>query len=236
MSVAEDFLDLYKQLEEELEDKYTNARRRFSSVIYEFIKSSESEPVRDKLEVCREIRNLLSHNAKLGGEPIVSPSEPVVQALKEVIDFVRKPPLAIEYATKAESIIKATLDQKVLKVMRVMEKNGISHVPVLENGHFTGVFSIETVFQYILNAGKAISENTTVRDLSQHIPVHMHRDNYYAFIPENASFIQAKDHFKKKFGRNERTAVVFITKTGKQDEKLLGMITPFDVMEEQVKK
>ena len=73
-SRIDEFLDLYKQLEDELEDKYRNARRHYSSVVFEFIKDTDSEPVRDKLEVCREIRNLLTHSANLGGEPIVEPS------------------------------------------------------------------------------------------------------------------------------------------------------------------
>lgn len=73
----DEFLDLYKQLEDELEDKYRNARRHYSSVVFEFVKDAESAPVRDKLEICREIRNLLTHSANLDGEPIVEPSGPV---------------------------------------------------------------------------------------------------------------------------------------------------------------
>ena len=71
-SRIERFLDLYKQLEDELEDKYRNARRHYSSVVFEFIRDEDSAPVRDQLETCREIRNLLTHSANLGGEPLWS--------------------------------------------------------------------------------------------------------------------------------------------------------------------
>ena len=99
---ADFFLDLYKQLEDELEDKYRNARRHFSSVVFEFAKDRESEPVRDKLDVCRQIRNLLAHTANLGGQPVAEPSWAVVEAMQEVLDFVRRPPLAIEFATRGD--------------------------------------------------------------------------------------------------------------------------------------
>ena len=62
--------------------------------------------MRDKLDVCREIRNLLTHNPNLNGEPIVEPSQSVVEAMKEVLEFVKRPPLAMEFATKGEQVMK----------------------------------------------------------------------------------------------------------------------------------
>ena len=55
-SRIDEFLDLYKQLEDVLEIKYRNARRHYSSVVFEFAKDDDSIPVRDKLDICREIR------------------------------------------------------------------------------------------------------------------------------------------------------------------------------------
>ena len=130
------FLDLYKQLEDALEDKYRNARRHYSSVVFEFIKDTDSEPVRDKLEICREIRNLLTHSANLDGEPIVEPSAPVVAAMEEVLEFVRRPPLALEFATKGDQVMKAHMHQRVLRLMEVMDKNGYSTFPLWRTGSF----------------------------------------------------------------------------------------------------
>ena len=123
-SRIDEFLDLYKQMEDALEDKYRGTRRHYSSVVFEFAKDYESGPVRDKLDVCREIRNLLTHNPNLNGEPIVEPSQSVVEAMKEVLEFVKRPPLAMEFATKGEQVMKASLNQKVLRLMEVMDKNG----------------------------------------------------------------------------------------------------------------
>ena len=224
------FLDLYKQLEDALEDKYRNARRHYSSVVFEFIKDSESAPVRDKLETCREIRNLLTHSANLGGEPIVEPSAPVVEALGQVLDFVRRPPLAIDYATRGDQVMRAHLHQKVLRLMEVMEKNGYSHIPVMREGEFCGVFSVGTVFQYVLRSGgKAISPEMTVADLGKHIQVAEHRENY-EFVPQDATYIAVRQKFEKVKGKNKRVSVIFITEHGRPGERLLGMLTPWDVL------
>ena len=107
-------------------------------MVFEFAKDDDSAPVRDKLDICREIRNLLTHNPNLEGEPIVEPSEPVLRAMGEVLEYVKRPPLAIDYATKGDQVLKATLSQKVLRLMEVMDKNGYSHIPVMKEGQFCG--------------------------------------------------------------------------------------------------
>ena len=231
-SRIDEFLDLYKQLEDVLEDKYRNARRHYSSVVFEFIKDGESAPVRDNLETCREIRNLLTHSANLEGEPIVEPSAPVVRAMREVLDFARRPPLALDYATKGEQVMRAHLHQKVLRLMEVMEKNGYSHIPVMRDGGFCGVFSVGTVFQYVLRSGgKGIPADMTVADLGSYIQVAEHRENY-EFVPKDTSYIAVRQKFEKVKGKNKRVSVIFITEHGQPGERLLGMLTPCDVLGE----
>jgi len=73
---SEEFIDLYKQLEDALEEKFSGVKRHYSSVIFEYINHYESAPVRESLNLCREIRNLMTHSANLGGVPIVEPPPP----------------------------------------------------------------------------------------------------------------------------------------------------------------
>ncbi|RKJ41461.1 CBS domain-containing protein [Acutalibacter sp. 1XD8-33] len=229
---AQLFLDLYKQIEDELEDKYRNARRHYASVVFEFIKDYESAPVRDKLDVCRHIRNLMAHSANMDGEPVVEPSQPVVDALREVLDFVRRPPLALEYATKGERVLKVNAKQKVLRVMEVMEKNGYSHVPVMKENRFYGVFSVGSVFRYLLkNGGKGVTPETTIRDMRGYLAVEEHIENY-EFVPATATYIYVRQRFEQVRAKNKRVSVIFITQDGKPDQPLLGMLTPWDVLGE----
>lgn len=229
---AQLFLDLYKQIEDELEDKYRNARRHYASVVFEFIKDYESAPVRDKLDVCRHIRNLMAHSANMDGEPVVEPSEPVVDALREVLDFVRRPPLALDYATRGERVLKVNARQKVLRVMEVMEKNGYSHVPVMKEERFYGVFSVGSVFRYLLkNGGKGVTPETTIRDMRGYLAVEEHIENY-EFVPATATYIYVRQRFEQVRAKNKRVAVIFITQDGKPDQPLLGMLTPWDVLGE----
>lgn len=223
------FLDLYKQLEDELENKYRNVRRRYSSVVIEFLKDIESEPVREDLEACREIRNVLTHTANIGGVPIVEPSDPVMDTMGRILDYVRRPPLAIEYATQGKAILTVSYSQKVLRLMDIMSKNGFSHVPVMRDGKFCGVFSPGTVFQYVLYTGKNIGKNTTVGDMEDQTLVRGHRENY-TFVARDATYLFVRKQFQSVPEKNKRISVVFITETGKEQERLLGMLTPWDVL------
>ncbi len=229
-SRVHEFLDMYKRLEEALEDKYKAARRRCSSVVFEFTKDQESAPIRDKLNVCRELRNLLTHNANLQGIPVAEPSVPLMEAMQEVLDYVRRPPLAIEFATRGEQVMKAAPHQKVLRVMEVMDKNGFSHVPVMESGSFQGVFSAGAMMRYLLaSRGKGITPETTVADLHEYISLAKHTENY-AFVPRDTGYLTVRGMFETVKGRNQRISVIFITEDGKQDQRLLGVLTPWDVL------
>lgn len=229
---AQLFLDLYKQIEDELDDKYRNARRHYSSVVFEFIKDYESAPVRDKLDICRHIRNLMAHSANMDGVPVVEPSQPVVDALQEVLDFVRRPPLAIDYATRGDRVLKAGANQKVLRVMELMEKNGYSHVPVMKEDRFYGVFSSGSVMRYLLkNRGKGLTPETTIKEMRGYLAVEEHIENY-EFVSAEATYIYVRQRFEQVRAKNKRVSVIFITQNGKPDQPLLGMLTPWDVLGE----
>lgn len=229
---SDEFIDLYKQLEDALEEKFSGAKRRYSSVIFEYINHYESAPVRESLNLCREIRNLMTHNANLGGEPIVEPSEPVVESLRRTLEYVRRPPLALEFATTGSRILCAGLSERVLKLMATMEKNGFSHIPIIEKKEFLGVFSVSTIFSRVLRQPElCITPETTIRELSRLLPVDRHIENY-AFVSRETTSIQARRMFETIRGRNKRLSVIFITETGKREEPLLGMLTPWDVMKD----
>lgn len=229
---TDEFLDLYKQLEEALEEKYRNAKRHCSSVVMEFLRDSESEPFRDELDLCRELRNLLTHNADLGGEPILQPSQPVVDALRRVLEFITRPPLALDFATKADKIMKAGLNQNVLRLMHIMDENGYSHIPVMRDGQLFGVFSTGSVFLYQLHTGgRAITAQTTLKDMDRYLDVRVRMENY-SFVSKNATYAEVRRIFERVKGKNKRVSAVFITENGHAGEKLLGMLTPVDVLGE----
>ena len=75
------------------------------------------------------------------------------------------------------------------------------------------------------------SKETTLSQLGKMLAVEKHVENF-AFVDEKTTCIEARRMFEKIRGRNKRLSVIFITNTGSRDEPLLGMLTPWDVMQD----
>ena len=123
---SERFLKLYRVLEGLLDKRYSG-RREGSSVVMEYLRDDDSEPYRQQLDLCREIRNLLTHTSDERGEPVVEPSESVLKALEAIIRHVSMPRYAVDFGTPAERILCASPNDSALDVMRRMRKMGFSH-------------------------------------------------------------------------------------------------------------
>ena len=233
MGRAEDFLDRYRTLEEALCRKYNIEEKAFGSPIVRFINDKEGKEYKDKLNLCREIRNFLSHHSDFDGERIVEPSQSMIDFLNTVINYVTQPPRAIECATLYADILKTSPTQKVQTVMRKMQRQGFSHVPVIENGKFIGVFSVSTVFTYSLNNGmSSMNDDMLIGDFAELLPPDKHETEKFKFVGEDETLFSVKNMFNKKLQRSKRLAAVFITDNGSFGGRILGMLTPWDVINE----
>ena len=225
---SEEFLDRYKQLEEALNLKYGLDEKSFGSPIVKFINDKESRQYREKLDLCREIRNFLSHHADIEGEPVVEPSEGIIRFLDEVIQYVERPPQAIGFCTLYENVLKATPVQKAQTVMKKMQRMGFSHVPVISEGEFIGVFSISTVFSYALKYG--ITEDLTIGDFAELLSPDKHENERFKFMHKDVSLFDVRAEYEKKPFRSKKLAVIFLTDNGTPYGKIVGLLTPWDVI------
>ncbi len=228
---VDEFLDLYKQLEQSLKINYFSDSGRYESVVARFENSSASGDLKDEIGSIREIRNLLQHHPKVGGQYIVEPSDSIMDALRKAIRRASHPKLAIDFGVPEQRIFKTTLESGLMRVIRVMQERGFSHVPVIEEGKLYGVLSAYSVFEFIAQQGVAILTDTTkVKAMRDYLPVGKHKNEYYLFMPKTATFTDADKAFEKRDSRGRRLVVIFITETGKQDEPILAMLTPWSVV------
>ena len=229
MSTADRFLDLYCRLEELLEHKYGYESSSTNNVIIQFIQSRQGSRYRDQLNICREIRNVLSHHSNIGGEPVVEPAGGLVAVLEEVIAELETPPTVMDYATKAENIVMTTPSRPVLELMRVMDKEGFSHIPIWYYGEMIGVFSRSTVFSYSLaHPDESLDAETKVEHFAEYYPIKCHMERFLFTTPEMTLW-EAREAFRQVY-KHKRLAVIFVTDSGTEKGTLLGMLTPWDVM------
>ncbi len=231
----EEFLSLYRTLEHLLSQRpETREAKRFQSPIMAYLHSAEGKLFREELDLCREIRNILVHSPEIGGQAIIEPSAVLVECLKEIIEHVKRPPLALNYATPAELIFSASLSDNALRTMRRMQRDGFSHLPIFENGLFFGVFSVSTLFSdAVEHGGCDLNADTKLDRFRALIPIHTHRTEQFLFLPKTANYFEARVLFERPTKHDRRLAAIFITKSGDPKDRLLGMITPWDVLDDE---
>ncbi|MBR6917182.1 MAG: CBS domain-containing protein [Clostridia bacterium] len=230
MNSAEVFLDLYKTLEDDLKEYYAGKKLKYSSPVYEFM-NTDGRKYYDELDLCREIRNILSHHPYYGGEIALTPSDKLTETLKEIINYVENPVRAIDIATHASDLMSAELDDSVSSLLFKMEKKGISHVPVMKDGVLLGVFSVGAVFDFMRSRpGVVIDSSLTLSEMKDFLPVNAHRNEQYLFCDTAATLQEVGALFSLAGPRQRRVAAVFVVKGSDKGSQVKGMITPWDMV------
>ena len=135
MNACEAFLNTYRDLEELLCARYGLR----SGAIQEFA-AGEGHRFAEDLNLCRDIRNLLSHHGRLDGQDAVVPSAAVQARLEEILAFAKDPPRALSISTRFDNLFRADAGDSILSLTDAMEWRGYSHVPVFAEGRkLTGV-------------------------------------------------------------------------------------------------
>lgn len=232
---AEDFLTLYRMFEGALEKRYADHTMTAGSVVKEYLKDPDSEPLRTEIDLCREIRNILSHNTEAGGEPVIAPSEGMLERMREIIEHVNHPQLARNYGTPAEKILFAHPNDLALNVMRHMVKMGYSHVPVADKSGLIGVFSSDSLMVFAAKKGLSqVRDELRIGEMKDAIDFGDERSERYMFLREDATLLNVRDAFEKRRERNHRLAVVFLTPDGTRRTPVKVMLTAWDVLREDI--
>ena len=231
MNSVETFLDLYRTLEEDLKEYYAGRKLKYSNPVFEYM-NTDGRKYYDEIDLCRDIRNILSHHPYFEGEMPIVPSDRLIESLKRVIHEVENPVTAIKIATPVSELVTATDEDSVSSMLFKMEKRGFSHVPVIDRGGaLSGVFSVGAVFEYVRSRPGIVLDSTVrLSDMKDFLPVNVHRTEQYLFCEPNATLSEVKGMFRSSGPKQRRVAAVFVTKTHDRRSALRGMITPWDLI------
>ncbi|WP_335969356.1 CBS domain-containing protein [Fusobacterium polymorphum] len=184
------------------------------------------------INLIRKIRNLLSHGeCKVEGKTAIEINENIIEKLKEIISLLENPPLvASRYITE---MFVVDLEEQLENLIKTMNEKKISHVPVLDKDKkLVGVFSENTIFSKlsedeIIEIGKEYK----VKDYEKYIKLENHSSEYFDFIKRNEELASAQNLFNKSIKKDKKLVMLFVTENGKKTEKILGIITPWDLLD-----
>lgn len=214
--MTDKFLNKYK----ELESLQTNDYRKFTFLINKY---------RREYEMFRHMRNELSHSEVNNKYPFVV-SEDVVELISNMLDEVKDQ--AYTFAKKAPNIIHVKEDDTIGDVINYMNKYNYSFLPVLDGkGWVKGIISSDSIM-HIINHRKENNFNyddqvTKYMDL---FSVKQNGKNFYMFVPRNIFVYELNEMVDKYQHSKAKLGIILITQNGGMNEKLQGILTPWDLL------
>lgn len=220
-------------LESKIRYKYFKGdeKKSFADMIYEL---KNKEPIRRYyllINIARQIRNTIEHNHSENLDPILSVSDEIYNTIEKLIDLIDNPPKALDSDIIVKNIFAQNIDDNINEAVKVMADKIYTHIPIYNGNELVGIFS-ENVFFNIMLKDKEIllDKNSTFRDIKDYLDISKHTGEKFIFINSDVTITQVQEYFENYFNNMERLAVVYITQNGNKYEKILGMITPWDIL------
>lgn len=223
------FRDLCNKFEDLVRIKYKVKDEE--GAFYILLNQKEYKKFEKDINLIRKIRNLLSHGeCKVEGKTAIEINKNIIEKLKEIISLLENPPLVTSrYITE---MFVVDLEEKLENLIKTMNEKKISHVPVLDKDKkLVGVFSENTIFSKlsedeIIEIGKEYK----VKDYEKYIKLENHSSEYFDFIKRNEELASVQNLFNKSIKKDKKLVMLFVTENGKKTEKILGIITPWDLL------
>jgi len=191
----------------------------------------------DELRTMAQLRNVLVHNPYMQAiHPLATPNSDITKRYKALYDKMVNPIIALAIAVPGAKIYSAKLTDSTLAVIKTMAKNTYTHVPIIDDGKMIGVFSENTLLTFLAHEEEAIiTRDLQVADFVSYIPFDRHDSEKFIFIQRSTSLHDVIERFNKALAEHVRIGAIFITEHGKPKEKLLGLITAWDIANVELK-
>lgn len=227
-SKTELFLDKYKKLEATVSAQY-NLSNSESAVSY-LERRAEYRAIKSELAYCREVRNLLTHNPKVRNRYAVEPSDEMIALLDQTIERVNNPQKAKHIWVPIGKVSCRTMDDYVHPAMVEMNAHIYTHIPIMKDGVVVGVFSENTLLSYLIDDEiVSIDNGVKFSHIAKYLPLDQHRAESFRFIGQETLVSEIEDIFADAVKKSDRIGLIFVTNSGRKTEKLLGIISAWDV-------
>lgn len=230
MTNADKYIQKFKELEAIV--KETFGLNDWDSITNFLSKRDEYRPFREEIKYCQEVRNLLQHKQKIGGEYPVEPTDEMINFLQKTIDSLKNRKKCGEIMVPLSRLFYRKTSESVKGTLGKMTKIPTGHVPIVdENGRVCGVFTAVSFLHIIADKkGEPLGQDYSFADAKEYVSFKHHSSEVYSFVEKNLYVDELKEIFEKTYSGGKRLAMVFVTSNGKADGKLLGTISPWDVL------
>lgn len=234
MTNAQQFIEHYSAVERYLRRTY-GAPGQFDTFLQLITKAEVQHAViryyAADLREYGELRNAIVHKRAPEDNAIIAePHSFVVERMRHIRTMIENPLRVGDVMTSP--IFTATTDDLVYPTAQKMFQNVYTHVPVYDDKEFKGVLSESAILRWIgqkVRNDQQLHAKHAIGELVQWLDQSGNKFNDYEFMPKTMNVLDARRRFEIALDQGRRLGAIFITNTGKNTEKVQGIITAWDL-------
>jgi len=192
--------------------------------------TKENATVRKYEEDLREfadLRNAIVHHRTSTEYVIAEPHLEVVELIERIEHLLSQPVTA--GAMFARTVHTFEAEDSLAKVLRIVRGRNFLQFPIYLNGEFIGLITSAGIARWLV---QTVDEKIISREITMmgDILKYERAGENHRFIASNTSIYEAEEIFKRSVMEGSRLEALLITRNGKKEEKLTGIITPIDLI------
>jgi len=226
LDLIERFITAYNTVDHELREKLGAENAvPFTQLIRDYAARYPRWRDMETLRMLGDLRNAVVHQREQVYEYLSVPVPAVVETMERIRDEFESPELV--YPQFARDVFTFEAESRLTDVLRQIDKKGFSQFPIYRRGRFMGLLTENGITRWLAEHTTHVmtlvelEEVTALAVLDREEP----RMNC-KFISRDTTEMDAENFFV----HNGLLEALLITQNGKSEEKLLGIITRWDVL------
>ncbi|NMB24962.1 MAG: CBS domain-containing protein [Firmicutes bacterium] len=231
MQLSERFIMAYNKIDRQLEKRAgIEGYMGFSQLVRRVARADPmfAEFEDDLLEYA-ELRNAIVHELVEPARIIAEPHASVVERIEQIAAILERPPLVIPRFERQVYTVQA--DDSILRVMDLIRQYGYTQFPVYDGeSEFLGLLTDRCLARWLTFEFETLAQGLQATQVAQVMVYDKTEGANVTFLSQNATVFDAYHEFECHMATEyPRLEAILITANGRSDERLMGIITPWDM-------
>lgn len=181
----------------------------------------------DDLRSFADLRNAIVHHRTSQEFVIAEPHTKVVERIEFIDEILARPRLVGQVFRK--KVVSFQTTDSLTNVLDIIQERKYTQFPIYDGRDFKGLITTTGITNWLAEATNQQMPLYEMPTLDDIINYEKNRDNY-RFVSRYMTIYHAKELFKQGVERGKRYEALLITENGRPHQRLVGIITPLDLM------
>ncbi|MFC7370624.1 CBS domain-containing protein [Fictibacillus iocasae] len=182
-------------------------------------------------ELCQfaKLRNAIVHEKTDHDFYIAEPHLNIVERIEQIAEYFLEPERALTIATK--SVVCFEENETLRRVLECIKKQDYTRFPIYNSkGEYQWLLTASEILNWMT---KQLNDNVIDLDDARIVDIRQKnkKKKHVEFMSKTSSIFKAEEIFENYHKENKKLEAIIITLSGKKNEKPLGIITSYDLIE-----